>query len=243
MIKPTEVAGSELETLRRQLSEMNQQVIEENRVTFLATHQMTVLADLFSNGRTPSIIQHKVIKQYFKDYRLAYRSNPSLFIAEKKIFFLKNLTQIQQLQYLKQAYRELVLRSEDGDKQIYCEIFNQIVLGTSSSAQTESSILEVILNDILLKWQEINRNYPTCVKKICSLFKSFLHKRKLLAESLDVAEIQIKIKVNVPSNHKTLLPLELFKAIGSVTCTNHILSRVKGLWGVACVLGDESRRL
>ena len=136
---------------------------------------MTVLADLFSNGRTPSIIQHKIIKQYFKDYRTAFKSNPCLFIAEK-FFILKNLTQAQQLQYLKHAYRELVLRSEEGYKQIYCGIFNQIVLGTSSSAPTESRFLEVLLNDILRKWQATKISYQSCVKKICFLFRFFYTK-------------------------------------------------------------------
>ena len=43
------------------------------RSTYLATHQINGLTDLFANGRTPSMTQHKTIKMYFKDFEKSLR--------------------------------------------------------------------------------------------------------------------------------------------------------------------------
>ena len=51
-------------------------------------------------------------------------------------------------------------------------------------------------------------------------------------------EITVRVAFNVPTKCRTLLPLELFQTIASVTYTNYILSKIKGIW-IDLVLGKR----
>ena len=142
---------------------------------------------------------------------------------------LGNLTPEQQLQYLKHAFKELVLKSSDEAKKRYCQIFTRIVTGISRLDWKESSFLEALLNDILLKHNPNSvkgkGSYKSCVGKICVLFAAHLNTQVLKEDSQEIEEIKVRVTFKAPMDLKTLLPLELFKAMPNIenpeACTKH----------------------